>query len=198
MRNQAALLLILSPALAQECGLLLTGEKVICPSGLCCSQYNWCGTSASYCDASTCQPGLSGAGSPCISSSTAPPYTSDLPEIDTCDGPSGISCPGAGAEGYFYRCCSSAGHCGPKNNLQDQSLYCGPGCQPEYGNCDADRHVPPQPTALPGLAEQGGECGPIVNLKCQAKECCSGSNWCGGWSSAHIPLRRMLIGTLLV
>ena len=58
------------------------------------------------------------------STSTAPQgvftgvYASKVPNIDVCGaGPGGVSCPGAGMNGYFYRCCSSAGHCGPKNNV---------------------------------------------------------------------------------
>lgn len=36
-----------------------------------------------------------------------------VPEIDVCGhAVGGVSCPGAGKNGYFYRCCSSVGHCG--------------------------------------------------------------------------------------
>lgn len=36
-----------------------------------------------------------------------------------------MSCPGAGQNSYFYRCCSSNGHCGPKNNVsRSRALSC--------------------------------------------------------------------------
>ena len=46
------------------------------------------------------------------------PYTSQVPNIDVCGAAQGgVRCPGAGTNGYYYRCCSSAGHCGPKNDV---------------------------------------------------------------------------------
>lgn len=40
-------------------------------------------------------------------------FMMEVPHIDVCGKDSnGITCPGAGTNGYFYRCCSSAGHCG--------------------------------------------------------------------------------------
>lgn len=110
-----------------------------------------------------------------------------------------MSCPGAGlnvrippppypplpavdrlkpSQGYFYRCCSSAGHCGPKNDIQDQALYCGTGCQPGFGKCD-EEPKPPMPSGSPGVAQAGETCGPIVNRRCAEGLCCSGSNFCG-------------------
>lgn len=106
-------------------------------------------------------------------------YASTVPNIDVCGASSdNISCPGAGVNGYFYRCCSNAGHCGPKNDIQDQSLYCGDGCQSGYGKCNS-MSAPPEPTATPGVAQMGDTCGPIVNMKCDIGLCCSGSNYCG-------------------
>ena len=101
--------------------------------------------------------------------------------------PGGISYPGAGVPpsanilGYYYRCYSAAGHCGPKNNIQDQSLYCGAGCQPGYGDCSTDRTPPPLPTAAPTLSRNGETCEPIFDAKCADGLCCSGSNYCGMW-----------------
>ena len=41
------------------------------------------------------------------------PYASTIPDIDICgNGSDNVTCPGAGINGYYYRCCSSAGHCG--------------------------------------------------------------------------------------
>lgn len=116
------------------------------------------------------------------------PYESSVPNIDVCGSARGaISCPGAGMPpsadtmGYYYRCCSQHGHCGPKNNIQNQNLYCGTGCQTDYGDCSTDRNPPPLPLTSPTLAENGDPCGPLVNAKCAAGLCCSGSNYCGMW-----------------
>lgn len=51
------------------------------------------------------------------------PYASTVPNIDVCgNAQGGVKCPGAGSNGYFYRCCSSAGHCGPKNDVRIKAL----------------------------------------------------------------------------
>lgn len=121
-----------------------------------------------------------------VTSTVKPPATattkawmSTIPEIDVCGaGSGGVSCPGAGSGGYFYRCCSSAGHCGPKNTEQGDLQYCGAGCQPGYGLCDPHRHPPPNPTTPPTVSTDS-HCGPIVNKKCPSGQCCSGSNFCG-------------------
>lgn len=114
-----------------------------------------------------------------------------------------MKCPGAGSNGYFYRCCSPFGHCGPKNDvrlgsfllyleyprgtaltrhslqLQDQALYCGTGCQAGYGDCSLTKTPPTSPVAAPKIVGDGDTCGPIVNAKCGSGLCCSGSNFCG-------------------
>lgn len=108
-----------------------------------------------------------------------PTFMNTIPEIDVCGANSNhISCPGAGPGGYYYRCCSSAGHCGPKNALQDSAQYCGAGCQSGYGSCDPARRAPPNPSTPPTVSTDG-TCGPIVNKKCPGTQCCSGSNFCG-------------------
>lgn len=59
-----------------------------------------------------------GGSTPPTSPSPSGPYTSQVPNIDVCgSAQGGVKCPGAGSNGYFYRCCSSAGHCGPKNDV---------------------------------------------------------------------------------
>ncbi|KAL8966135.1 MAG: hypothetical protein Q9197_006157, partial [Variospora fuerteventurae] len=106
------------------------------------------------------------------------PYVSAVPEIDVCgSGQGGVRCPGAGSNGYFYRCCSSAGHCGPKND--DQGIYCGAGCQGNFGECAFNKQPPTSPATPPKTVGAGDTCGPIVNAKCGAGLCCSGSNFCG-------------------
>jgi len=101
-----------------------------------------------------------------------------IPEIDVCGPSHGVSCPGVGPGGYFYRCCSSKGHCGPKNVEQDSAQYCGAGCQARYGLCDPSRPRPPKPDTPPSISTDS-RCGPIVNKKCPTGQCCSGSNFCG-------------------
>lgn len=183
---------LVSTALAGNCGP--DNKNAKCSAGECCSQYGWCGTTKDHCNANNCLRNFSGASSQCKpptattlkTSTTTKPATSPattfptaVPEIDVCGhAQGGVTCPGAGANGYFYRCCSSAGHCGPKNDIQDQSIYCGTGCQAGYGKCDTE-DKPPVPTQAPGTSGSGETCGPIVNKKCAAGLCCSGSNFCG-------------------
>lgn len=93
------------------------------------SQYGWCGTTVNHCDAATCLKPFSGSSSSCKPStpttfktsatkqntSPATTFPTAVPEIDVCGhAQGGVSCPGAGANGYFYRCCSAAGHCGKR------------------------------------------------------------------------------------
>ncbi|KAJ4369050.1 hypothetical protein N0V83_006133 [Neocucurbitaria cava] len=167
-------------------------NQVCANSSECCSQYGWCGTTKDHCDAATCLHPFSGSGSSCKPTTTtlktsvtkqatspATTFPSSVPVIDVCGhAQGGVTCPGAGTNGYFYRCCSSGGHCGPKNDIQDQSLYCGDGCQAGYGKCDSET-APPEPTQAPGESADGESCGPIVNKKCKTGLCCSGSNFCG-------------------
>ncbi|EUC31719.1 carbohydrate-binding module family 18 protein [Bipolaris victoriae FI3] len=172
-----ALLSLASGVFAGNCGPQNGNAK--CASGECCSQYGWCGTTNDHCDAKTCLKNFSGASSKCNGSSPAQTFPDGVPEIDVCGhAQGGVSCPGAGANGYFYRCCSSAGHCGPKNDLQDQNLYCGTGCQAGFGKCDNEK-APAEPAGEKGVSQAGETCGPIVNKKCASGLCCSGSNFCG-------------------
>ncbi|KAF2847774.1 carbohydrate-binding module family 18 protein [Plenodomus tracheiphilus IPT5] len=177
-----ALFSLVSTVFAGNCGPKNGNAK--CAASECCSQYGWCGTTVDHCDAKTCLKDFSGASSKCKPTATAPTtpaqtFPADVPEIDVCGhAQGGVTCPGAGANGYFYRCCSSAGHCGPKNDIQDQSIYCGTGCQAGFGKCDQEAK-PPVPAQAPGISNDGETCGPIVNKKCAAGLCCSGSNFCG-------------------
>ncbi|TGZ76167.1 hypothetical protein EX30DRAFT_375746 [Ascodesmis nigricans] len=186
----SALLLTILPLLAaaQRCGTESPGGNVKCVAAQCCSEYSWCGTTSAYCN-SRCQKPFGGPSAPssCRPSTTATTspttFPSTIPAIDVCGGSTGVTCSGVGPEGYFYRCCSTHGHCGPKNSLQSSIDYCGPGCQPGAGKCDPST---PLPSSLlrgppPGAPEagQGEQCGPIVGRKCGRGLCCSGSNFCG-------------------
>lgn len=180
-----AVVALASAVFAQNCGPSYGNQ--ICAAGKCCSQYGWCDVGAAYCDAATCLKAFSGTGSTCkgatpttlATSKPTSTFPSKVPEIDVCgSAQGGVTCPGVGTNKYFYRCCSSAGHCGPKNDIQDQALYCGTGCQKGYGKCDT-MAKPPQPTSGAGVAQAGQDCGPIVNKKCATGLCCSGSNFCG-------------------
>jgi hypothetical protein len=201
-----AILSLVSGAFAGNCGPQNGNAK--CAANECCSQYGWyvasnssaihgtdsyrCGTTIDHCDAKTCLHPFSGASSSCKptpattmktatrqATSPATGFPTAVPEIDVCGhAQGGVTCPGAGANGFFYRCCSSAGHCGPKNDIQDQNLYCGDGCQAGFGKCDNEK-APAQPTAKAAVSQEGETCGPIVNRKCATGLCCSGSNFCG-------------------
>ncbi|KAF2689546.1 carbohydrate-binding module family 18 protein [Lentithecium fluviatile CBS 122367] len=164
-----------SIGLTQNCWPKYRGQA--CETKKCCSQYGWCDIGAAYCDPSTCQKTFSGNDSPPDPTPTmvsAKPVTtaifpSEIPEIDVCgSAKGGMSCPDAGPKGYFYRCCSSAGHCGPKNDIQGNRYSC-------------DSMVPPrQPMEMLGTAFDGETCGPIVNRKCAAltDDFCGAQNWC--------------------
>ncbi|KAF6232956.1 hypothetical protein HO173_008919 [Letharia columbiana] len=196
-------LCLLSLSFGQNCGPQYGNQT--CAPGDCCSDHGWCDTGPAWCDPTTCQKQFSGPGSSCASLATpayfasstssslpsalvAPPsYVSTVPNIDVCGhAVGGVSCPGAGVPpdpnepGYYYRCCSSGGHCGPKNNIESQDLYCGADtCQVGFGDCATNRTAPPLPSGPPTTAGMGLTCGPIVNAKCGDGLCCSGSNYCG-------------------
>ncbi|EEY17148.1 keratin-associated protein 5-4 [Verticillium alfalfae VaMs.102] len=64
--------------------------------------------------------------------------------------------------------------------------FCGDGCQPTFGNCDAPPPPPVTPPG-PGDASPDGSCGGSNQFICTNSTfgaCCSSGNWCGD-SSAH-------------
>ncbi|KAG7102490.1 hypothetical protein HYQ44_018300 [Verticillium longisporum] len=64
--------------------------------------------------------------------------------------------------------------------------FCGDGCQPTFGNCDAPPPPPVKPPG-PGDASLDGSCGGSNQFTCTNSTfgaCCSSGNWCGD-SSAH-------------
>ncbi|KAM9874215.1 hypothetical protein VDGL01_11718 [Verticillium dahliae] len=77
-------------------------------------------------------------------------------------------------------CCSKDGMCGRSK------AFCGDGCQPTFGNCDAPPPPPVKPPG-PGDASPDGSCGGSNQFTCTNSTfgaCCSSGNWCGD-SSAH-------------
>ncbi|KAI0017339.1 hypothetical protein F4780DRAFT_612143 [Xylariomycetidae sp. FL0641] len=107
---------------------------------------------------------------------TLPPWiTGVVTEDGTCGGANGWACtPTWGA------CCSGDGVCGRSND------YCGDGCQPEYGNCNAAA-PPAAPAPGPGDPSPDGTCGGDAQYNCTGAafgDCCSAGGWCGG-TAAH-------------
>jgi len=91
-------------------------KKYTCPNGQCCSKYNFCGSSSSYCR-SGCQKRFGacyGKKGPVSSGKISPDYT--------CGGSNGYNCPS-------NLCCSRYGWCG------STSAYCRRGCQSLFGKC---------------------------------------------------------------
>jgi len=85
-----------------------------CPSGQCCSQYGWCGTTSDYCGA-----GCQSAFGTCTGGSTG--GSTGVSTDGTCAN-NGLSCPSG-------ECCSQYGWCGTTSD------YCGAGCQSGFGQC---------------------------------------------------------------
>lgn len=129
------------------------------------SQHGWCDTDFAHCDPADCLKAFSGPGSSCASDtsvskttlkttsstnhSSTSAYISSIPNIDVCGSASGgVSCPGAGTNVYFYRCCSSHGHCGPKN---DVLLALSP-IRPKKSSALLTPHPPPSSKTNPSTA----------------------------------------------
>lgn len=97
----------------------------ICPSGQCCSQYGWCGTTTDYCGT-----GCQSAFGTCAGGTAPPPPPSGgnggtsggTSPDETCGGSNGYTCPSG-------QCCSQWGWCGTTTD------YCGAGCQSAFGTC---------------------------------------------------------------
>lgn len=90
-------------------------------------EYGYCGTTNAYCG-SGCQPqfGSCGISDPSPSDPSQPSPTK-VSRDGLCGRKSGQTCRGSG----FGDCCSQYNYCG------GTSAYCGEGCQPLYGTCDA-------------------------------------------------------------
>jgi len=97
----------------------------ICPSGECCSQYGWCGTTSEYCDAG-CQTAFGG----CDGSSSPPPTSGGGSGGGSGTNPVTGECGGGSGYGCGSLCCSQYGYCGSGDE------YCGAGCQGGFGVCN--------------------------------------------------------------
>ncbi|KAJ9172588.1 hypothetical protein P3X46_015805 [Hevea brasiliensis] len=75
----ALALLLLDASSAEQCGK--QAGNALCPSGLCCSQYGWCGSTPDYCSAGNCQSQCPGSSTPTPSPPT--PSNGDVSSIIT-------------------------------------------------------------------------------------------------------------------
>ncbi|TVY68383.1 Lectin-B [Fusarium oxysporum f. sp. cubense] len=105
----------------------------------------------------------------------SPWQTGEVTPDGTCGKGTGFVCsPTWGA------CCSGDGICGRS------SKYCGEGCQPSAGNCNAAA-PPPEAPPGPGSVSPDGSCGGTNKFICGGSpfgDCCSEQGWCGN-STAH-------------
>ncbi|KAI1854020.1 hypothetical protein JX265_003656 [Neoarthrinium moseri] len=108
------------------------------------------------------------AASQTTTTSSLPAWATGVETEDgTCGGTTGWVCtPTWGA------CCSKDGLCGRS------AAFCGEGCQPLAGNCNA----PPAPKPGPGSPSPDGSCGGTNQFNCTGATygaCCSSSGYCG-------------------
>ena len=109
-----------------------------CPSGQCCSQYGYCGTSNAHCNAG-CQAkyGLCKGTSTTKKATTSKKATTTTTKkasstnvsVSTdgkCGSNVGTKCPSG-------QCCSKYGYCGTTSD------YCAAGCQTGFGNCNGTK-----------------------------------------------------------
>ncbi|KAK6857967.1 hypothetical protein PG995_005666 [Apiospora arundinis] len=106
--------------------------------------------------------------------SNAPPaWETGVETIDgTCGGTTGFVCTPT-----WGSCCSKDGMCGRS------SKFCGEGCQPSAGNCNAPPVKPPGP----GSMSPDGSCGGSNQFNCTGSafgDCCSANGFCGK-TTAH-------------
>ncbi|KPM40558.1 hypothetical protein AK830_g5977 [Neonectria ditissima] len=111
---------------------------------------------------------------PTSTTATLSPWqTGEVTPDGTCGGTTGFVC-----SPVWGACCSKDGMCGRS------SAFCGEGCQPAAGNCNAPAPVPP-PAPGPGSTSPDGSCGGTNQYNCTSSsfgDCCSSSGYCGGTS----------------
>jgi len=96
--------------------------NTVCPSGQCCSKYNYCGTSDKHCK-SGCQSEFG----KCKESTTTKPSSTKQSYPTATDGKCGKD--NGNAVCSNGNCCSRYGYCGKTDD------YCKSGCQAEFGKC---------------------------------------------------------------
>ncbi|KAF5664347.1 keratin-associated 5-4 [Fusarium heterosporum] len=115
-------------------------------------------------------PAIVAAQSPTVTLS--PWQTGMVTEDGTCGGSTGFVC-----SPIWGACCSKDGQCGRS------SKFCGEGCQPAAGNCNAAAPAAPGP----GSVSPDGSCGGTNKFVCGGStygDCCSTLGWCGK-TTAH-------------
>ncbi|GJP74243.1 hypothetical protein CLOP_g4859 [Closterium sp. NIES-67] len=134
-----------TPPVSIACGAD-NGDSV-CPNGLCCSKWGFCGSTDEYCG-SGCQSGLctGSAASPSASapppgSSPAPPTSSPAPPVSHPPVTAGCGADNGNSVCPNGLCCSKWGWCGSTDE------YCSSGCQ--SGPCTAPPSTPAPPPATP-------------------------------------------------
>ncbi|KAJ6783591.1 hypothetical protein PWT90_10348 [Aphanocladium album] len=118
-------------------------------AGHCCNLKGECGDGEGYCDAASCAFGN------CTGKPTGPVGIPGVPRLPiilgnttdgSCGGPDRIVC------GVTWgNCCSGEGKCGSLPS------HCGPGCQPQFGECDSSQPTTTAtatPSSRPTLAFQ--------------------------------------------
>ncbi|KAI3635480.1 hypothetical protein MIR68_006118 [Amoeboaphelidium protococcarum] len=148
--------------LAQSSGPGACGNGVSCASGLCCSQYGYCGQGDAYCG-NGCQNQWSSNVCQFPGNSSAPIST---------DGRCGRLPDGLEFRCPSGNCCSQSGYCGSAVE------YCGLGCNPPYSNGNCLSNVQQSVDGRCGRQGDG------TTLVCPPGACCSSYGYCG-FSSAH-------------
>ncbi|CAK7329390.1 unnamed protein product [Dovyalis caffra] len=164
------------PKTQEQCGS--QAGDAVCPGGLCCSQYGYCGTSDAYCCAgcqSQCRDCSGGGGRKVVGGGGGDGYLSHIipKSQEQCGSQAGDAvCPGG-------LCCSQYGYCGTSD------AYCCAGCQSQCRNCSGGggrvvgggggdgylSHI------IPKTQEQcGSQAGDAV---CPGGLCCSQYGYCG-------------------
>ncbi|KAF2435278.1 hypothetical protein EJ08DRAFT_645636 [Tothia fuscella] len=151
----------------QTCG---SSNGAVCAQGLCCSEFNFCGSGPDFCTRPRCQSQFGNCdGCPARVPPICPNVSPSSPVVGAtgiCGGTSGNTCePGL--------CCSAFGFCGSGND------YCAePQCQNEYGDCNGCLRSCPVPRNTPAR-RPGGLCGASTGAVCAPGVCCSASGFCG-------------------
>jgi Chitin recognition protein len=136
-----------------ECGS--TGGNQTCPDGGCCSQYGWCGTTAAYCAAASCQAGFGKCW-------PEDPITATPVETFECGAINGKKCPSG--------CCSRFGWCGSSAEFCQAET----GCQAAFGTCWPEASVTSMPATVSSESSR----------RVQEDKPCTVSDWTA-WSASN-------------